>query len=130
MNTNEPKQQTPLTDANVESVRTKLLTRSRVGIAKYGVTTERADLSLRDWLKHLQEELMDAAVYAEAADLKARSLELKLQETKLWIEKSNTAQYALELEEKLKEAERQRDEAKEENVKLTAKLVELQSSHE
>ena len=42
----------------------------------------------------------------------ARSLELKLQETTLWIEKSNTAQYAMELEEKLKEAERQRDEAR------------------
>ena len=42
----------------------------------------------------------------------ARSLELKLQETKLWIEKSNTAQYAFELKEKLQEAERQRDKAR------------------
>ncbi len=54
-------------DANVERVRAKLHERSQVGIAKYGVTTERGDLSLRDWLTHLQQELMDAAVYVEAA---------------------------------------------------------------
>jgi len=54
-------------DANVESIRAKLLERSKVGLAKYGVTTERNDLSALDWLNHLQEELMDAAVYCEAA---------------------------------------------------------------
>ena len=45
----------------------KLLDRSRVGFKKYGVTTERVDLELVDWLRHLQEELLDAAVYIEAA---------------------------------------------------------------
>lgn len=54
-------------DANVERVRAKMLERSRVGLSKYGVTTERGDLSRMDWLRHLQEELMDAAVYVEAA---------------------------------------------------------------
>ena len=54
-------------DPNVEAVRAKLLQRSQVGIRKYGTTTARGDLSLRDWLVHLQEELMDAAVYIEAA---------------------------------------------------------------
>lgn len=54
-------------DPNVERVRAKLLARSEVGIRKYGTTTERTDLSLADWLTHLQEELMDAAVYIEAA---------------------------------------------------------------
>lgn len=54
-------------DRNVEGVRAKLLARSEVGIRKYGTTTERTDLNLRDWLTHLQEELMDAAVYIEAA---------------------------------------------------------------
>lgn len=58
---------TDVADPNVEAVRAKLLDRSQVGILKYGVTTERGDLSLRDWLTHLQEELMDAAVYIEAA---------------------------------------------------------------
>lgn len=54
-------------DCNVARVRAKLLDRSRVGLVKYGVTTERGDLSQADWLRHLQEELMDAAVYIEAA---------------------------------------------------------------
>ena len=53
-------------DANVEAVRQMLLERSRAGLNKYGVTTERKDLSLLDWLQHLQEELCDAAVYVEA----------------------------------------------------------------
>ena len=52
-------------DKNVESVREKLLTRSKVGIEKYGCTTERNDLSEEDWINHLQQELMDAAVYCE-----------------------------------------------------------------
>lgn len=54
-------------DQNVEAVRQKLLDRSQVGIVKYGCTTDREDLSLIDWLTHLQEELMDASVYLEAA---------------------------------------------------------------
>jgi hypothetical protein len=37
----------------------------RAGHAKYGVTTERTDISLAGWLQHLQEELLDAAVYVE-----------------------------------------------------------------
>lgn len=54
-------------DRNVEAVRQKLLERSEVGIRKYQTTTERQDLSVCDWLRHLQEELMDGAVYIEAA---------------------------------------------------------------
>ena len=53
-------------DANVERVRKKLLDRSKRGIEKYGTTTERGDLSMLDWMNHLQEELMDACVYLEA----------------------------------------------------------------
>ncbi len=53
-------------DAHVENVRQKLLDRSQIGLKKYGVTTERKDLNLRDWLIHLQQELMDATVYIEA----------------------------------------------------------------
>jgi hypothetical protein len=60
-------------DNNVEAVRAKLLKRSQVGIAKYGTTTERGDLSPMEWLNHLQEELMDACVYLEAA-MKAGAL--------------------------------------------------------
>lgn len=53
-------------DANVERVRQKLLHRSEAGLRKYGVTTERKDIDLHGWLTHLQEELLDAAVYIEA----------------------------------------------------------------
>ena len=54
-------------DKNVESVREKLLLRSQIGLRKYGVTTERKDVDLWGWLNHIQQELLDAAVYAEAA---------------------------------------------------------------
>ena len=52
-------------DRNVEACRQALLERSQRGIAKYGVTTCRNPLSLHQWLQHLQEELLDAAVYIE-----------------------------------------------------------------
>lgn len=39
--------------------------RAEIGKNKYGVTMERTDFSLLDWLQYLQEELMDAAVYVE-----------------------------------------------------------------
>ena len=35
------------------------------GMRKYGVNTDRTDLSTMEWLQHLQEELMDACVYVE-----------------------------------------------------------------
>ena len=54
-------------DANVESVRVKLLQRSDVGLRKYGVTTERGDVGTIGWLKHAQEEAMDLCIYLEAA---------------------------------------------------------------
>lgn len=43
----------------------KIRERAEKGLQKYGVTCERNDLSISDWLTHLQEELMDAAVYIE-----------------------------------------------------------------
>lgn len=52
-------------DKNVESVRRLLFQRMSAGYKKYGVTTERTDIDLMGWLQHLQEELLDAAVYVE-----------------------------------------------------------------
>ena len=43
----------------------KIQARSEVGKKKYGVTMEEEVLSIREWLNHLQQELMDAAVYVE-----------------------------------------------------------------
>ena len=52
-------------DKNVEKVITQLRDREEEGLLKYGVNTERTDLSTLQWLQHLQEELMDASVYIE-----------------------------------------------------------------
>ena len=54
-------------DKNVEKNRELLLQRSIVGLKKYGVTTDNNSLSLRDWLQHTLEELLDAANYIQAA---------------------------------------------------------------
>ena len=48
-----------------EAVAKRILERSKTGLKKYGTTMERNDLSLIEWLQHLQEELMDACVYVE-----------------------------------------------------------------
>jgi cyclopropane fatty-acyl-phospholipid synthase-like methyltransferase len=50
-------------DKIVKSVIDKYKQRSEVGIKKYNKTMERDDLSLDEWLTHLQEELMDATLY-------------------------------------------------------------------
>lgn len=52
-------------DKIVQSVIERFKERSERGIEKYGKTLERDDLSLKDWLLHLQEELMDATLYIE-----------------------------------------------------------------
>jgi hypothetical protein len=54
-----------LPDTNVMRVRAALLARSESGHRKYGTTTDRTDIDLAGWLQHLQEELLDAAVYVE-----------------------------------------------------------------
>ena len=52
-------------DSIVNAVVQKFLQRSAVGQAKYGVTLDRTDLQLKDWIQHTQEELMDAILYLE-----------------------------------------------------------------
>ena len=39
--------------------------RAMKGETKYGTTMERGDLSIQEWLTHLQEELLDGAVYIQ-----------------------------------------------------------------
>ena len=62
-------------DRNVENVIVQLRSREEKGMSKYGVNTERKDLSTLEWLQHLQEELMDASVYIEK--LKSEMEEMK-----------------------------------------------------
>tara|TARA_R110000823_G_scaffold29128_6_gene84640 strand:+ start:98 stop:286 length:189 start_codon:yes stop_codon:yes gene_type:complete len=52
-------------DPIVELVVKKYEERSKVGIHKYGTTLQDNELSLLEWLTHLQEELMDATLYIE-----------------------------------------------------------------
>lgn len=52
-------------DKIVEKVINKYKQRSETGINKYGVTMDRDDLSIIEWLTHLQEELQDATIYIE-----------------------------------------------------------------
>ena len=54
-----------MTDPNVSAVKRRLDLREERGLSKYGTDTTRTDLSDREWLVHLQEELLDAAVYIE-----------------------------------------------------------------
>lgn len=55
-----------------------LLERSIKGYQKYGVTTEREDIDFVGWIQHLQEELLDAAIYIERIknDTTKRNMEL------------------------------------------------------
>lgn len=39
--------------------------RSAIGLAKYGVTMADETLTRKQWLVHLQEELMDSVVYLQ-----------------------------------------------------------------
>lgn len=48
-----------------DNVIIKIAKRTIAGLTKYGTTMERDDLSKKEWMIHLQEELMDACVYLE-----------------------------------------------------------------
>ena len=47
------------------AVADRIISRGEIGRMKYGITMERDDLATVKWLIHLQEELMDAAMYVE-----------------------------------------------------------------
>jgi len=63
-------------DTIVESVVKQFKERSEVGIAKYGVTLDREDLTLIEWLEHTKQEQMDSVLYLEKAikELKKQSI--------------------------------------------------------
>jgi len=52
-----------VTDKVVLAVMAKYAERSATGLKKYGVTLDREDLTLEQWITHLLEELMDATLY-------------------------------------------------------------------
>lgn len=52
-------------DSIVTSVIEQFKTRSAMGEKKYGVNMDRDDLSYKEWITHMKEELMDAILYLE-----------------------------------------------------------------
>jgi hypothetical protein len=54
-----------ITDKVVLSVMAKYAERSATGLRKYGVTLDREDLTIFDWINHAQEEAMDFTLYLE-----------------------------------------------------------------
>jgi len=52
-------------DPIVDEVRGDLLARSQVGLRKYKVGLDRTDLTRKQWLQHMYEELLDAALYTK-----------------------------------------------------------------
>jgi hypothetical protein len=66
-------------DNNVNELCLEYMKRAEHGFKKYGVTTERRDLDLMDWIQHLKEELMDATVYIHRIqkELKEKQDDLK-----------------------------------------------------
>ena len=43
----------------------KIKERQKVGLKKYGVSVQDNPLRLMEWFNHLQEELLDGAIYIE-----------------------------------------------------------------
>lgn len=62
-------------DSIVKELREILLERSERGIKKYGLTLDREDLDLKEWLNHLLEEQLDAALYTLRAIKKLEELD-------------------------------------------------------
>ena len=52
-------------DSIVNSIVKKFVQRSNFGLKKYGKTLDRKDLTIKDWVQHMEEELMDAILYLE-----------------------------------------------------------------
>ena len=72
----KPYREEVIQDSIVESVIKQFKDRSNVGIAKYGVTLDRDDLTLIEWLEHTKQEQMDSVLYLEKAikELKEKSI--------------------------------------------------------
>ena len=48
-----------------DAVIRKIKDRAEMGLNRYGMTMERQDLNLMDWLTHAQQEAMDLAIYLQ-----------------------------------------------------------------
>ena len=46
-----------------KEVMTDLISREKIGRAKYGTTVDKANLSEKEWMQHAYEEALDFAIY-------------------------------------------------------------------
>ena len=53
-----------MSDPVVENLIEQYRERSRLGVLKYGTTLDNNKLTLKEWLVHMCQELMDASLYA------------------------------------------------------------------
>lgn len=63
------------TDSVVFSIIEKFIKRSELGVKKYGTDLDREDLHVLDWIRHAQEEHMDAILYLEKLKQEMKLLE-------------------------------------------------------
>ena len=63
--TNNPMQVNLETDIIVQEVKELYEKRSQIGIKKYGTTLEYSTQDTKEFIEHLQEELMDATLYLQ-----------------------------------------------------------------
>jgi hypothetical protein len=54
-----------VTDSIVDTIIDKFVSRAKFGKSKYGTDLDRTDLSVADWITHVQEELHDGILYLE-----------------------------------------------------------------
>ena len=81
--------------SNIEDeVCEKIQQRAEVGLNKYGTTMERDDLSDLEWMIHLQEELMDGAVYLQRMINNYQDMEARLEKLDQRITAVETAKEA------------------------------------
>jgi len=78
----DDKKKTKIEDPIVLSVMGKFYKRSQVGIKKYGTTLDRTDLTMSEWITHVQEEAMDLVLYLERLKSEVKEYESKIRNNK------------------------------------------------
>ena len=68
-----------------ERVIAEITNRAERGLNKYGVSMERGDLSVAEWLQHAKEEALDLSIYLERLIDSAQNI-IKIQEYPLDLE--------------------------------------------
>lgn len=76
-------------DSIVRAIVQRFISRAEFGAKKYGTDLDRKDLSVGEWLQHLQDELHDAYLYSEKLKEEQRKESLLLHLALLKVEGVN-----------------------------------------